>query len=59
LIDDIIPEPPGGAHEDTDAAAEILKIHLLRHLDRLSILSAAELIDHRYTKFRQMGNFFV
>ncbi len=58
LIDEIIPEPPGGAQEDHAAAAEHLRGCLIRHLDLLSGLSASQLVDHRYTKFRQMGNFF-
>ena len=58
LIDDIVPEPPGGAHEDHDAAAGNLRTALLRHLDLLAGLSDTALVDHRYAKFRQMGNFF-
>ena len=58
LIDAIIPEPPGGAHEDPDGAAEFLRINLNRHLDQLSGLNSNELIEHRYAKFRKMGNFF-
>src|SRR5438552_4066791 len=58
LIDEIIPEPPGGAQEDHAAAAEHLRACLTRHLNLLSNLSASQLVDHRYTKFRQMGNFF-
>src|SRR3954469_11961263 len=58
LIDGIIPEPPGGAHEDPDATAGNLRIELRARLDELSRLTPAELVEHRYTKFRQMGNFF-
>jgi acetyl-CoA carboxylase carboxyl transferase subunit alpha len=58
LIDDIVAEPPGGAQEDPDAAAEILRGHLRRRLDELSALSSDQLVHHRYTKFRWMGNFF-
>jgi len=58
LIDEIIPEPPGGAQEDPAIAAENLRVCLTRHLTRLSSLSATQLVDQRYTKFRQMGNFF-
>jgi acetyl-CoA carboxylase carboxyl transferase subunit alpha len=59
LIDEIVPEPEGGAHENPDAAAESLRVYLSRALAGLAALSASELIDHRYRKFRQMGNFFV
>ena len=58
LIDGIIPEPPGGAHENVDAAAENLRAGLRAQFGALCGLSPAELVDHRYRKFRQMGNFF-
>jgi acetyl-CoA carboxylase carboxyl transferase subunit alpha len=58
LIDAIIPEPGGGAHEDWDAAAELLRKPIARYLSELAALSAEEIVEHRYTKFRQMGNFF-
>ena len=58
LIDEIVPEPGGGAHEDPGAAAEYLRQSLRRHLDELSGMSGGQLVDHRYAKFRQMGNFF-
>lgn len=59
LIDGIVPEPPGGAHEDVDLAAKYLREHLQVRLDELSQLSPEQLIEHRYRKFRQMGNFFM
>jgi acetyl-CoA carboxylase carboxyl transferase subunit alpha len=58
LIDGIINEPAEGAHTDTDAAAESIKRTLRDSLQELCARSAAELIDDRYNKFRQMGNFF-
>jgi acetyl-CoA carboxylase carboxyl transferase subunit alpha len=58
LIDGIVPEPPGGAQEDYEAAAESLRHQLLVSLDNLAYLSPAELVEHRYAKFRKMGNFF-
>ncbi len=58
LIDGIVPEPPGGAHEDPAAAAEFLREHLLYWVKELSRLTPTELVDHRYDKFRAMGNFF-
>ncbi len=58
LIDGIVPEPAGGAHENADAAAANLREHLRRHLAELAPLRPQELIEHRYAKFRQMGNFF-
>ena len=59
LIDGVIPEPEGGAHENYDVAAANLRLTLLDALDRLAPLSPAELVEDRYRKFRQMGNFFV
>lgn len=58
LIDGIIPEPPGGAHEDWDAAAELLKGYLVSGLRELRNMDATEVVAHRYAKFRRMGNFF-
>ena len=59
LIDGIVPEPPGGAQENADAAAECLRQALRRHLGELSLLGPGQLVKQRYTKFRNMGNFFV
>jgi len=58
LIDDIVPEPAGGAHENADAAAENLRQALRKWLATLTPLSALELVGQRYEKFRKMGNFF-
>jgi acetyl-CoA carboxylase carboxyl transferase subunit alpha len=58
LIDGIIPEPPGGAQEDPDAAAELLRGKLRQALEELGRLSQSELVQQRYMKFRRMGNFF-
>ena len=58
LIDGIVPEPPGGAQEDPEAAAANLRRQLLLSLDQLAVLNPAELVEHRYAKFRKMGNFF-
>jgi acetyl-CoA carboxylase carboxyl transferase subunit alpha len=58
LIDGIVPEPPGGAQEDHEAAAASLRRELLASLDKLASLTPEQLVAHRYDKFRQMGNFF-
>jgi acetyl-CoA carboxylase carboxyl transferase subunit alpha len=57
LIDAIVPEPEGGAHLDHEAAAKLLDPVLLRALDELSALPTKALLDRRYARFRQMGNF--
>lgn len=54
VIDDVIPEPPGGAHNDIPLAAENLKEYLQKHLDELNKLSPEELVEQRYQKFRAM-----
>ena len=58
LIDEIVPEPKGGAQEDPDAAAASLRQVLHRWLDEMAVFSSDQLVEHRYTKFRRMGNFF-
>jgi acetyl-CoA carboxylase carboxyl transferase subunit alpha len=57
VIDEVIPEPRGGAHRDPALAAENVRAALERHLRDLSALSPQALIDDRYAKFRAMGAF--
>ena len=58
LIDGIVPEPGGGAHEDWDGAAGLVRQALAARLTPLAELTPDQLVEHRYTKFRNMGNFF-
>ena len=58
LIDEVVPEPEGGAHNDPDDAAELLDPVLERSLAELSRLPVPGLLDRRYEKFRRMGQFF-
>ena len=58
LIDEVVPEPEGGAHNDYEATAKVLDSVLLRALEELTPLSPQQLIDGRYEKFRAMGQFF-
>jgi acetyl-CoA carboxylase carboxyl transferase subunit alpha len=58
LIDGVVPEPPGGAHEDANQAAESLRAYLRRYLAELADMQPDELVEHRYVKFRRMGNYF-
>jgi acetyl-CoA carboxylase carboxyl transferase subunit alpha len=55
IVDEIVPEPAGGAHRDPGAVAEKLKKSILKHLETLSALPKKELLDLRYEKFRRMG----
>jgi acetyl-CoA carboxylase carboxyl transferase subunit alpha len=57
IVDEVVPEAPGGGHRDFDATARNLGTALRRHLAELGALSPAELVDQRYDKFRQMGAF--
>jgi acetyl-CoA carboxylase carboxyl transferase subunit alpha len=57
VVDEIVPEPEGGAHRDHDAAAENLGRALQQNLERLSALTADELMEKRYGKFRRLGKF--
>lgn len=55
LVEDIIPEPAGGAHWDYDEAAQILKQHLLKVLAELKDIPSEERINQRIEKFGKMG----
>jgi acetyl-CoA carboxylase carboxyl transferase subunit alpha len=57
-IDDIIPEPAGGAHTDHAQAAALLDAALRRHLAAVRQVPVAELLEARYQKFRHMAQFF-
>ncbi len=57
VVDAIIDEPAGGAHQDHDAAASRLDRALLTHLTELEALSPDQLIDDRYRRFRSLGAF--
>ena len=57
ILDQILPEPLGGAHADSVRAAEVLKNAILQNLKELQLLPATELRAMRYDKFRKMGVF--
>jgi len=57
VIDEVVPEPVGGAHTNHPEAAELLRSALVRNLEQLGKLSVQELLDKRYKKFRAMGVF--
>jgi acetyl-CoA carboxylase carboxyl transferase subunit alpha len=57
LVDEIVPEPLGGAHNDHAIAAANLKTHLLKHLDELVAMPPDERLKKRYEKFRAHGHF--
>ena len=57
VIDGIVPEPVGGAHNDHLAASESLKTAVLNALGELDKLSIPQLLESRYQKFRKLGEF--
>jgi acetyl-CoA carboxylase carboxyl transferase subunit alpha len=57
LVDELIPEPLGGAHQDHQASAQAVKAAILTHLDALAPQKADELLEQRYQKFRAYGKF--
>ncbi len=59
LIDEVIPEPLGGAHQDQTAAVHNLRKAISRHLDELTALPMDVLLENRYAKFRKVGEFAV
>jgi acetyl-CoA carboxylase carboxyl transferase subunit alpha len=58
IIDEVVPEPEGGAHTDPEAASRLLDAVLDRQLLMLSQQPQKELLEARYEKFRKMGQFF-
>jgi len=57
IIDGIIPEPLGGAHNDHFAAASALKDAVFATLKELNVIPTAQLLEQRYQKFRALGQF--
>jgi len=55
VIDDIIPEPLGGAHRNPAEAAHNLERHVVRTLRELSRVPIDNLVEHRYARWRRMG----
>ena len=58
VVDEIVPEPAGGAHLNYDEAAAILKDRLIQNLRQFDGIDPQELISLRHQKFRQMGQFY-
>jgi len=57
VIDEVVPEPEGGAHRDHDEMAKRLGAVLQKHLESLRKLSPDQLVSDRYAKFRALGVF--
>jgi len=57
VVDEVVPEPQGGAHRDYDLAAANLSTALRQNLTKLLELPIEQLLKKRYKKFRELGNF--
>jgi acetyl-CoA carboxylase carboxyl transferase subunit alpha len=57
-VDEIVDEPEGGAHADHEAAAALLSAALQKHLGELRRITIPELVNDRYSKFRNIAQFF-
>ncbi len=57
IIDEMIPEPPGGAHRNPNEVGEAMKKTIVKYIEELKALPKDELLDARYNKFRCMGEF--
>jgi acetyl-CoA carboxylase carboxyl transferase subunit alpha len=55
IVDEVIPEPAGGAHSDWDAAAEAVKASLERNLEELLKLDPNDLVEQRWEKYEAIG----
>jgi len=57
VIDEIVPEPPGGAHRDHEGVAKSVHKAIARNLRELRAVPVDQLLEERYAKFRQMARF--
>ena len=57
-VDDVVPEPPGGAHNDPVVAAALLDEKLVSHLSELRAMPAEQRIARRLAKFREIARFY-
>ena len=57
VVEEVIPEPLGGAHNDPAAAAAALKEAFLRHLAELQAKPVEQLLEERYTRYRELGEY--
>ena len=57
IVDEIVPEPVGGAHVDYDKISKTLKDYLIKNLESLSSMSLPEIVNDRYLRFRKIGEF--
>lgn len=58
IMDEIVPEPYGGAHRDPRKTFDTVRTYLLKHLKELQALKIEDLMEQRYQKLRGMGRYF-
>jgi acetyl-CoA carboxylase carboxyl transferase subunit alpha len=59
VIDEVVPEPSGGAHEHPEETARALRARIAHHLDGLAGRDRRSLLDARYARYRRMGEFMI
>jgi acetyl-CoA carboxylase carboxyl transferase subunit alpha len=59
IVDEVVPEPAGGAHVDPKAAAQLLRPFIATNLNRLSSLSQEELMNRRNDRLRRLATFVI
>lgn len=59
VIDEIIVEPAGGAHRDTQGMLQVIKENIATKLEQLKLMPQKTLLDKRYEKFRNIGNQYI
>jgi acetyl-CoA carboxylase carboxyl transferase subunit alpha len=57
IADEVVQEPLGGAHRDPEVAAETLREAISKNLSKLNRLKTETLLEKRYEKYRNMGDF--
>ena len=57
VVDEVVPEPFGGAHNDVDAMADTLREVLIRNLEELQQIDPETRLKQRYEKYRRFGEF--
>ena len=57
IVDEIIPEPPGGAHRAPEKIADLLSKALVKYIDELSSIPPDTILEKRYNKYRKIGEF--
>ena len=57
VVDEVLPEPLGGAHRDPGASSSVFKASVIRHLERLDGVPAGARVEERLRRYRRMGVF--